>query len=252
VAAALMLHSHGAQQALILADSVTMIATNTVFTLILSYTLEHAGRKAWLLSRIEELQGQALEAATRKLHELSVLDPLTGIPNRRLFEEDMSRVWHESMKARRSVAMLIIDVDFFKRYNDGYGHPQGDRCLKQVATAISETTKAAQGLVARLGGEEFGVLLPGADTLQAVQLGERICQAVRQLALEHLYSQVPGQAIVTVSVGASAMRAQREQAPNTLFESSDDALYRAKHDGRDRVAVPVELPQEAELAIAAA
>jgi len=238
LAAALLLHPRDAEQVLILQDSVTMIVTNTIFTLILSYTLEHGARKAWLLSRIEALQSQALAAATRKLHELSTMDPLTGIPNRRQFEDDMGRLWQESAKTRRPLAMLIVDVDYFKRYNDGYGHPQGDQCLKKVAQAIHETARDAQGRAARLGGEEFGVLLPAANEQRAVQVGERICEAVRQLGLEHRHSQVVGRTIVTVSVGACAMRASRRENAYSLFEFTDDALYCAKRDGRDRVGLP--------------
>jgi len=243
MAAALLLEAHGAQQALILADSVTMIATNTFFTLILSYTLEHGTRKAWLLSRIEQLQGEALQAATRSLHELSMRDPLTGIPNRRQFEVDLERIWTDGLASRRQVALLIIDVDFFKRYNDGYGHPEGDRCLQRVAAAIQEAARADQGLAARLGGEEFGVLLPGASSAQAEQVGERIGAAVRALGLEHRYSQVPGQDIVTISAGAVGMAADAHHEPSRLLAFADDALYRAKQAGRNRV-VALNLPSQ--------
>lgn len=241
LAAALMPHPRDAQQALILEDSVTMIVTNTIFTLILAYSLERGNRKAWLLSRIKSLQAEALSAAARKLHELSTRDPLTGIHNRRQFEDDMNRLWQESARSRRPLAMLIIDVDYFKRYNDAYGHPQGDQCLKQVAAAIEDTAKAARGLAARLGGEEFGVLLPGAHAQQAVQLGERICEAVRQLGLPHRGSLVAGRSMVTVSVGACAVVASHRENVYSLFEFTDDALYCAKRDGRDRVGLPPEV-----------
>jgi diguanylate cyclase (GGDEF)-like protein len=140
--------------------------------------------------------------------------------------------------------MLIVDVDYFKRYNDGYGHPQGDQCLKKVAQAIHETARDAQGRAARLGGEEFGVLLPAANAQRAVQVGERICEAVRQLGLEHRHSQVVGRTIVTVSVGACAMRASRRENAYSLFEFTDDALYCAKRDGRDRVGLPPPEPHK--------
>lgn len=237
LAAASMPQPLNAEQSLILEDSVTMIVTNTLFTLILAYSLEHDARKAWLLSQIKSLQAKALSAATRKLHELSTQDPLTGIHNRRQFEEDMNRLWEHSTKARKSLSMLIIDVDYFKRYNDDQGHPQGDQCLKQVAAAIRDSARAAGGIAARLGGEEFGVLLPSAVEEQAVQLGERICQAVRNLALPHPGSLVTGRDIVTVSVGACAVTPSRGDSVYGLFEFTDDALYCAKRDGRDRVAV---------------
>lgn len=235
-AAALLLHPHDAQQKLVAIDSVMMIVTNTVFTLILSYTLERGARKEWLLSHIERLQGEALLAATRSLHELSMLDPLTGICNRRQFEDDLRHIWAESEQDHRPVSLLIIDVDFFKLYNDGYGHPVGDRCLKQVAAAIGQTAQASRGLAARLGGEEFGILLPGANAEQALQVGERVCAAVRQAAIEHRYSQVAGQSVVTVSVGVASTQADPSTNRRALLAQADDALYRAKKDGRNRVA----------------
>ncbi|MBC7700111.1 GGDEF domain-containing protein [Aquabacterium sp.] len=174
--------------------------------------------------------------ATERLHEMSMLDPLTGICNRRQFEEDFQRIWLDSLYSGKPLAMLIIDVDFFKLFNDGYGHPMGDRCLKQVAAAISQTAQEGLGLTARLGGEEFGILLPGANAKQATELGERVCAAVRNAAIEHRFSQVPGHPNVTVSVGAASVVAQKRVNRRTLFAMADDALYQAKHAGRNRVA----------------
>lgn len=237
LAVALLLRPVGAQQALVFADSVLMIITNTVFTLILAYTLERGARKQWLLSQIERLQGDALHKATQRLHELSMLDPLTGIRNRRQFEDDFDQTWARSAADRQPVAMLMVDVDFFKRYNDGYGHPQGDVCLKQVAAALDEVAQEANGLAARLGGEEFGVLLPGADADQARQLGERLCARVHRLGIEHRHTQVPGLDRVTVSVGAASLLADAATDPRALLAGADDALYQAKRRGRNGVAV---------------
>jgi len=236
IAAMAFLRPVGAVQALVASDSVLMIATNTLFTLILAYTLEYGARKGWLLTQIEHLQGEALHAASRRMHDLSVQDPLTGISNRRQFEDTFQHDWKEAEKHHRHIAILVIDVDFFKLYNDGYGHPEGDRCLKRVAAAINDTALAGKGFAARLGGEEFGVLLPDADKAQAVQMGECICAAVRLAAIEHRYSKVLGQSIVTVSVGAASLPASRQVNRDTLFAIADDALYQAKREGRNRVA----------------
>jgi diguanylate cyclase (GGDEF)-like protein len=236
LAALLFLRPVGAVQTLVASDSVLMIATNTLFTLILAYTLEYGARKGWLLTQIERLQGEALQAATRRLHDLSVLDPLTGISNRRQFEDTFQRIWTEAEKKQGQIALLVIDVDFFKLYNDGYGHPVGDRCLKQVASAINQTAQANHGFAARLGGEEFGILLPNADKAQALQMGERLCAAVRLADIEHRYSKVPGQSIVTVSVGAASLVATKHVNRHAFFAIADDALYQAKKDGRNRVA----------------
>jgi diguanylate cyclase (GGDEF)-like protein len=236
VAVACLLHPVGTQQTLVFSDSVLMIATNTVFTLILAYTLEYGARKAWLLSQVERLQGEALEAATRSLHTLSMRDPLTGICNRRQFEEDLQRIWSESRQSHQPLAMLMIDVDFFKRYNDGYGHPMGDRCLKQVASTLSQMAHDGKGLSARLGGEEFVILLPGAHADQSIQLGERVCAAVRQLGIAHRHTSVPDLAVVTISIGVASLLADTSTDPRTLFAMADQALYQAKNGGRNRVA----------------
>lgn len=236
VALAVLLHPVGAQQELVFADTLLTVFTNTVFTLILAYMLEHGARKAWLLSQIERLQGEALRAATQRLHGLSMLDPLTGICNRRQFEEDFQRIWADSEPEHRPLAMLMIDVDFFKRYNDGHGHPAGDRCLKHIAQTVNQVARASHGLAARLGGEEFVVLLPGADLKQAASVGEAICAAVRVAGIPHGHTQVPGLDTLSVSVGAASLVARSGTDPRTLFALADQALYRAKNGGRNRVA----------------
>jgi len=237
LAAVVFLHPNGTAQVLLFTDSVTMIATNTVFTLILAYTLEHEARKKWLLSHIDQLQAEALQVAAHNLHELSTLDPLTGIRNRRQFENDLQRVWAEGIQKNQPIGMLIVDVDFFKRYNDGYGHLMGDRCLKQVAIAIRATAQDSNGLAARLGGEEFGILMPGADAAQVLAMGARVCAAVRRAAIEHRFSQVVGQTVVTVSVGGASLNLQEATNSRMLLAFADDALYQAKDAGRDRAVV---------------
>ena len=164
-----------------------------------------------------------------------MLDPLTGICNRRQFEEDLQRIWKESLVDQRSLAMMVIDVDFFKLYNDGYGHPAGDRCLKQVAAAIALEVQEGKGLLARVGGEEFAVLLPNANLELTMKLGERVCTAVRELAIEHRYSRVSGKQIVTISVGAASLSPIKGMSRRALFAAADDALYQAKRSGRNQV-----------------
>lgn len=234
LAAALMLRPVGAMQALVYNDSILMIVNNTVFTLILAYLLEHGARKEWLLSHIASLQRQSLMTATRRLHELSTLDPLTGICNRRQFEDDFQRIWDEGLQDSSALAMLIIDVDFFKLYNDGYGHPAGDRCLKQVATVLSQTAQACKGLAARIGGEEFCILLPKSTLESATQAGERVCEAVRMAEIEHRFSKVANH--VTVSVGVAILQPAQDMNRRQLLAIADDALYQAKLAGRNRVA----------------
>lgn len=232
----------GPEQTVVFQQSIFQIINITCYTLILAYTLDYGARKAWLLSHIERLQNTALRHSTRALRRLSLLDPLTGVCNRRQFESDFERIWHDGLKDCRPVAMLIVDVDFFKLYNDGYGHPAGDRCLKQVASALGAAAHEFKGLVARLGGEEFGILLPSGDAQKAVALGERVCAAVRQMGIEHRHSKAGEH--VTVSVGAASLVPDSNTNRRSLLSAADDALYRAKTTGRNRV-VAHSLPEPA-------
>jgi len=235
VAAAWMLMPNDTTQDLVYIDSLFIIINLTAYTLIMAYTQEHGQRKEWLLAQIDQLQRKALESATQRLQQLSAVDPLTGICNRRQFEHDLDRIWQEAAQDQRPLAMLIIDIDHFKQYNDGYGHPQGDRCLTQVAEILTRTAHAGKGLAARLGGEEFGILLPGARVELAMALGERVCEAIRAAAIEHAFSDT---GIVTISVGVASIRPDAGVDRVSLFATADKALYEAKRMGRNRVVAP--------------
>ncbi|MBY0454985.1 MAG: diguanylate cyclase [Burkholderiaceae bacterium] len=189
------------------------------------------------------------------LEEKVRLDPMTQIPNRRALDEHMALEWQRAMRSKTTLSLMMIDVDHFKAYNDHYGHVAGDVCLQKVAKAIAESVTRAGELAARYGGEEFSVLLPHADTAQAMVVAERVRAAVAGLALEHAQSSV--QPYVTVSIGlVCAVPAFTESAERwavdlppprshrhsvtctqTLFEQADTALYHAKQQGRNRVMV---------------
>lgn len=234
-AVALMLKPIGHTQEIVYGDNLFMIVNNMVYTLILAYTLDHGARKAWLLARIDGLQRSALLAASHRLKALSVVDPLTGICNRRQFEDDLDRIWRECLEDQRPLGMLIIDVDHFKLYNDRLGHLAGDECLKLVATLLSKTAQADKGLAARLGGEEFGVLLPGGSLAEAMQLAERIRLTISQACIAHDYA--PSRH-VTVSIGVASLIPQEGMDRISLFATADKALYEAKRSGRNRVLGP--------------
>lgn len=242
VAAAMLLKPIGPVQRLVYADSLFMIVNNMAYTLILAYTLELGARREWLLSYIERLQRQALEAASQRLKALSIADPLTGICNRRQFEDDLDRIWHECMADQRPLGMLIIDIDHFKLYNDRQGHPAGDVCLKEVAALISQIAQTDKGLAARLGGEEFGVLLPAGNLPDAWRLAERIRAGISQACLPHDYA--PSRH-VTVSVGVASLVPQAGMDRISLFATADKALYEAKRAGRNRVVGPAAAPEHA-------
>lgn len=186
------------------------------------------------------------------LEERVRLDPMTQVANRLALGEAMQREWEQARLRGMPLALLMIDVDYFKAYNDHYGHVAGDRCLQRVAQALASAVQRAGELAARYGGEEFAVLLPDSDELRAVAVAHRLREAVRELALEHQAS--PCGAQVTISVGVACVRPADgqplEHAQTTLFQQADAALYRAKQAGRDRVAlygtdVQAEPPPEA-------
>ena len=186
------------------------------------------------------------------LEERVRLDPMTQVANRLALGEAMQREWEQARLRGMPLALLMIDVDYFKAYNDHYGHVAGDRCLQRVAQALVGAVQRAGELAARYGGEEFAVLLPDSDELRAVAVAHRLREAVRELALEHQAS--PCGAQVTISVGVACVRPADgqplEHAQTTLFQQADEALYRAKQAGRDRVAlygtdVQAEPPPEA-------
>ena len=175
-----------------------------------------------------------LQSAYRAMESLVVVDALTGISNRRRFDESLATEWRRALREGSKISLLLIDADHFKRYNDTYGHVRGDSCLKQIAEAALDVVLRPGDLVARYGGEEFAVVLPGTDETGAKAVAEDICQAVRNRRLPH-EGNAPG--IVTVSVGCATIIPQRGKYAQDLIESADQALYRAKGRGRNRVVV---------------
>ena len=175
-----------------------------------------------------------LQSAYRAMESLVVVDALTGISNRRRFDEALASEWRRALRDGDKLSLLLIDADHFKRYNDTYGHVRGDSCLKQIAEAALDVVLRPGDLVARYGGEEFAVVLPGTDENGARAVAEDICQAVRNRRLPH-EGNAPG--IVTVSVGCATIIPQRGKSQQDLIESADQALYRAKGRGRNRVVV---------------
>ncbi|WP_332852321.1 diguanylate cyclase domain-containing protein [Duganella sp. S19_KUP01_CR8] len=169
------------------------------------------------------------------LHALAFVDGLTGIANRRHLNERLEVEWRRCLRSGMPLAVLMIDVDFFKRYNDRYGHQAGDDCLKRVAGALSSAMQRAGDLAGRYGGEEFLCLLPETDVAATRALAERVELAVRALAIEHLDSATAP--VVTISVGAAVVHPGPDQAPATLLQRADAALYKAKQLGRGQAFV---------------
>ncbi|HSW12240.1 MAG TPA: diguanylate cyclase [Solimonas sp.] len=179
-------------------------------------------------------QQQLLEK-NLELERLTNLDGLTGLSNRRYFSEFMEVQWRRAIREQSAFSVLMIDVDDFKRYNDGYGHLAGDEVLRQVGAAIQRCCERPTDLAARFGGEEFVVALAMVRQEEAQAFGGKLLQAVRRLEIPHSGSTVAG--TVTVSIGGAATLPQRDDSYLTLIQAADVALYAAKGQGKNRVVV---------------
>ena len=178
-----------------------------------------------------------LNRANRKLERLSSQDALTGASNRRGFERALRLAWRAARAEGGLIALLLLDVDFFKAYNDHYGHPAGDACLRAVGEAARSDLRGTDSVFARYGGEEFAVVLPDADAPAASLVAERIRAAIENRRIPHAHSAVS--AHVTVSIGVASMRPATATTPRVLVAAADAALYRAKQAGRNRVVADV-------------
>ncbi|MFW6335000.1 MAG: GGDEF domain-containing protein [Desulfosalsimonas sp.] len=167
------------------------------------------------------------------LSQMSYVDGLTGIANRRKFNEVIEAEWKRAARSAAPLALIILDLDFFKPYNDNYGHSAGDECLVQVARGLSDAVNRPGDLAARYGGEEFAVLLPETDISGAINVACRIQDNIEALGLVHGFS--PVSAVVTASIGAAAMVPDKKLSYNELVEAADQQLYAAKQEGRNRV-----------------
>ncbi|HUK12810.1 MAG TPA: GGDEF domain-containing protein [Thermoanaerobaculaceae bacterium] len=185
-----------------------------------------------------------LIAAQGALERLALTDALTGLPNRRGFDERLGREWRRQARSRQPLSLLVVDIDLFKPYNDLYGHQAGDACLVRVAAAMREALREGVDVLARFGGEEFVALLPESGAEDAATVAERLRRAVEALDVAHNASSVAP--VVTVSVGwASATPDADDLGAVALFAEADAALYRAKQGGRNRVATTEAVPAAA-------
>jgi len=167
------------------------------------------------------------------LRSLSFLDGLTGIANRRRFDETMAREWRRCGRSHQPVSLIILDVDHFKSYNDHYGHQAGDECLRALAEILGDQVKRSGDLVARYGGEEFVVLLPETENDGAERVAERLRSAVAESGIPHANSPVAPH--VTISLGVATMVPGGGFTPELLAQMADQLLYQAKRSGRNRV-----------------
>jgi two-component system chemotaxis family response regulator WspR len=190
------------------------------------------------LSRMQEQlekMNSELELSNRELQRLSSLDGLTGLANRRQFDETLLQEWQRAMRAGMPLSLIFADIDFFKRYNDQYGHQAGDDCLKQVATALQKTIHRPGDLMSRYGGEEFVMVLPETTEQGALAVAEKVLATVTGLKIPHANSDAADH--VTLSIGVATACPQEGSRPQRLIETADKMLYRAKDRGRNCIEV---------------
>jgi two-component system chemotaxis family response regulator WspR len=181
---------------------------------------------------LEKSQEQ-LASANLALQKLSSIDGLTGIANRRSFDETLKKEWNRALRYEQPIGLIMLDIDFFKLYNDNYGHQGGDECLKNVANLLSSVIQRETDFLARYGGEEFSVILPDTDLKNSVKIAEDMRLALGALRIEHAKSKISN--FVSISLGVAAVVPKKDTEPELLITAADQALYRAKADGRDRV-----------------
>jgi diguanylate cyclase (GGDEF)-like protein/PAS domain S-box-containing protein len=181
------------------------------------------------------LAEQKLERANLELEKLSFMDSLTQVSNRRRFDEQLQVLWYHHAREKLPLTIMLCDIDFFKDYNDCYGHQQGDEALVSVATVFTKVINRSSDCVARYGGEEFGFILPNTTTEGASNVAQRIHEQIRQLDMEHDSSEASER--LTVSIGLVSYIPQHGDEPEMGIAMADSALYQAKADGRNRTCI---------------
>lgn len=167
------------------------------------------------------------------LENLATLDGLTGVANRWKFDELLTLEWRRAQRVGESLSVILCDIDFFKQFNDNYGHLAGDDCLVKVASAMTGALRRATDTLARYGGEEFVILLPGTNEKGALEVAELTLEAVRNLNIPHLFSEADQR--VTISMGTATTSPGKNGTALALLETADEALYEAKDSGRNRI-----------------
>lgn len=204
---------------------------------ILSYQhqLEQRNQALEETTNVMEVVVRQLNQVNTRLKEIAMIDELTGIANRRSLEEYLSREWCHALRQQEYLAVIMLDVDFFKLYNDTYGHQAGDECLRAVAAVLAQNSKRSTDVAARYGGEEFAVVLRGTDSEGAWHVAENIRQNVEDLYMKTEASQIAP--YVTVSLGVAAVIPKIANNYIEIIKHADEALYQAKEEGRNRTKV---------------
>lgn len=218
---------------------VMIMALRNTYQVVSRLSLELISANRLLEQRVAERTAElqqanaALVAANQKLEVFSQTDGFLGIANRKSFDRRLHDEWNRAIREQSPIGLLMIDVDFFKNFNDHYGHLAGDACLKAVAGAAAGRMVRSIDLLARYGGEEFVVILPHTAISGAYKVASSICEAVRELNIPHAASSVADH--VTVSIGSASILPERQSSADQVVAAADQALYAAKQQGRNRV-----------------
>lgn len=215
-----------------------MLVWVAMLTLTANYTMSRERRFSYLLQLRGRLQRGMLADANAELLALSSTDRLTGLPNRRAYDERLIELWQLSLERKHPISAVMVDVDHFKKLNDTHGHPYGDRVLQRVGSLMQQALRAEDDFVARFGGEEFVILLPDADPDMALKVAERIRTLVQVAGSPALQRDtvLPAQEVwATVSCGVATAWPSATLDPHRLIADADAAMYRAKQEGRNRV-----------------
>lgn len=178
---------------------------------------------------------QDLERKNKELNKMAFVDGLTGISNRRYFEDSLNAEWENSIKESSPLSVILIDIDFFKLFNDTYGHQEGDACLQKVAQKLNESAGVSRNIVARYGGEEFVAVLPGLDEERAALVANKMISGIALLKIPHESSAVSD--VVTVSLGVGCCLPTEAIKPSDLLKIADRELYKAKKNGRNQIQI---------------
>ena len=200
-----------------------------------NYYMEMSIRREFVQQKMIRLERSQLKKLNAKLQHMATIDPLTRVNNRRQMENNLDAEWRRADRNKTSLSLLMVDIDSFKKYNDGYGHQAGDACLEKVASCIAASFKRSADSVARYGGEEFVVILPNTEAEQAAKLAAALCHNVQELGIKHGYSETADE--VTLSIGVATCKPIAGQSPEALVGWADEALYEAKQRGRNRYQV---------------
>lgn len=201
--------------------------------LFIALWTRHLRRQKAEMSRLVAERTEELRLANEHLSRLSFVDSLTGLANRRQFDEALEQEWSRAQRGGRPLALILADVDLFKEYNDTLGHREGDHCLVAVADVLRAEPALRRALIARYGGEEFAVLIPGVSSAEAIEFAEDLRRACELRAIPHPNSAVSP--VVTISLGVASRTPDKNESSEALVLEADAALYRAKGEGRNRV-----------------